>query len=62
MGRNYDVVTFISKYLFLRRPRVAIFVDIIKIVTMFVKTIREDSKTLKELETMYQNTICICIF
>ena len=62
MGRNYDVVTFISKYLFLRRPRVAIFVDIIKIVTMFVKTIRKDSKTLKELETMYQNTICICIF
>ena len=62
MGRNYDVVTFTSKYLFLRRPRVAIFVDIIKIVAMFVKTIRKDSKTLKELETMYQNTICICIF
>ena len=61
MGRNYDVITFISKYLFLRRPRVAIFADIIKIVTMFVKTIRKDSKTSKELEIMYQNTICICI-
>ena len=60
MGRNYDVITFISKYLFLRRPRVAIFADIIKIVTMFVKTIRKDSKTSKELEIMYQNTICIC--
>ena len=61
MGRNYDVITFISKYLFLRRPRVAIFADIIKIVTMFVKTIRKDSKMSKELEIMYQNTICICI-
>ena len=60
MGRNYDVITFISKYLFLRMPRVAIFADIIKIVTMFVKTIRKDSKTSKELEIMYQNTICIC--
>ena len=61
MGRNYDVITFIPKYLFLRRPRVAIFADIIKIVTMFVKTIRKDSKMSKELEIMYQNTICICI-
>ena len=61
MGRNYDVITFISKYLFLRRPRVAIFADIIKIVTMFVKTIHKDSKMSKELEIMYQNTICICI-
>ena len=61
MGRNYDVITFISKYLFLRRPRVAIFADIIKIVTMFVKTICKDSKMSKELEIMYQNTICICI-
>ena len=45
----------------LRRPRVAIFADIIKIVTMFIKTIFEDSKKLKELEIMDQNAIYICI-
>ena len=42
-------------------PRVAIFADIIKIVTRFVKKIFEDSKKLKELEIMYQDTICVCI-
>ena len=34
MDRIYDVITFI-----LKRLGVAIFVDIIKIVTMFIKTI-----------------------
>ena len=46
--RNYDVINFISKYLYLRRPRAATFANIIKIVTMFIKTITE-----KELERMY---------
>ena len=32
MDKNYDVITFTSKYLILRRPRVAIFADFIKIV------------------------------
>ena len=45
----------------LRRSRVAIFADIIKIVTMFIKTIFEDLKEVKELEVMYQNSIYICI-
>ena len=40
----------------LRRPRVANFGHIIKIVTMFMKTIFKDSKKLKELEIMYQNS------
>ena len=44
----------------LRRPGVAIFADIIKIVTMFIKTIFKDSR-LKELEIMFQNAIYICI-
>ena len=39
MDRNYDVITFISKYPYLRRRGVAIFAGIIKIVTLFVKTI-----------------------
>ena len=43
MGRNYDVITFISKYLYLKKPRVAIFADIIKIASMFNKTILKDS-------------------
>ena len=55
MDRNYDVLTFISKYLFLRRPRVANSADIIKIATMFIKTTFKDSKKLKELEIIYSN-------
>ena len=39
MDRSYDVINIISKYLFLRRPRVAIFAEIIKFVTVFVTTI-----------------------
>ena len=44
MDSNYDVITFISKYRILRRPGVAIFVDIIKIITMFIKKIFKDSR------------------
>ena len=43
------------------RPRVAIFADIIKIVTMFVKTILNTQKKLKDLEITYQNAIYISI-
>ena len=46
---NYDVITFISKYPFLRRHRVAIFADTIKIITMFTKTIFKDSKNVKRI-------------
>ena len=45
-----------------RKPRVAVFADISKIVTMFFTTIFKDSKMLKKLETMNQNAIYICIF
>ena len=45
----------------LRRPRVAIFADIIKIVTMFIKTSLKTQKMLKGLEIMYPNAVCICI-
>ena len=43
MDRNYDGI-MISKYLISRRPRVAVFAEIIKIVTMFTKNIFKDSK------------------
>ena len=48
MKRNYDVLIIISKYLILRIPRVAIFADNIKIVTMFIKTSLKAQKMLKE--------------
>ena len=49
MGRNCDVITFIQKTLILRRPRVTIFADIIKIVTMFIKTIIKDPRKVKRI-------------
>ena len=53
MNRNYDVITFISKYLYLIRPRVANFVVITKIAPMFIKATFNDSKKLKSLEIMH---------
>ena len=38
MDRNYDVIIFQNTFI-LTRPRVAIAADIIKILTMFIKTI-----------------------
>ena len=35
MDKNYNVITMTSKYLYLKKPEVAIFADIIKIVVMF---------------------------
>ena len=60
MDRSYDAIIFIIKYLILRRPRVAIFAGIIKIVSMFFKTFLNTQKMLKELEIMYRNAIYIC--
>ena len=45
----------------LRRPSVAIFADIVKILTIFTKAIFRDSKNMKNLEITFQNEICICI-
>ena len=50
MDKTYDVITFVSKYLYiLRKPRVANFADIIKTAIMFKTTY----KKLKELEIMH---------
>ena len=49
MGRNYAVITFISKTFILRRPRVAYFANITEIVTMFVKTTFKDSQKVKRI-------------
>ena len=45
----------------LRRPGVAIFADIIKIIARFIKKNLKTQKKLKELEIMYQNAIYIYI-
>ena len=44
MDRNYDVITFISNVFILSRPKVANFVDITKITTMFIKNTLKDLK------------------
>ena len=44
MDINHDVITFI-----LRRPGEAIFADIVKIVTFFIKTIFKDSRKVKRI-------------
>ena len=49
MDRNYDIITFFQNTLILRRSGVAIFADIIKIVTVFIKAIIENSKKVKRI-------------
>ena len=49
MDRIDDAVTFISKKLYLKRPRVANFPEIIKISTMVIKTISKDSEKVKRI-------------
>ena len=43
------------------KPRLAIFADIIKVLSMFIKKIFKDSEKLTELEIMYKKAIYICI-
>ena len=42
-------------------PRVSIFADIIKIVTMFIKAIFTYSKKVKRIRIMHKNAIYICL-
>ena len=44
MGRNYDIISFISGNLYFKKAESSFFPDIIKIVTMFIKTTLKDSK------------------
>ena len=60
MDRNYDVIisySLLQNTFVLRRPRVAIFSEIIKIITMFTEKIFKDSKKFQKTEIMYQNAI-----
>ena len=49
MDRNYDAITCFSKKIILRRPEVVIFADIMKSLTIFIKTILKDSKKVKRI-------------
>ena len=52
MDKNYDIRSFISKYLkyIPRRPGAAIFADIIKFVTTFIKTIIKNWRKVKRIK------------
>ena len=56
MVKNYEVISFISKYLILRWPGVVIFADIIKIVTIFIKAITKDSRKVKRIRNYLSNS------
>ena len=51
MDKIYDVITFLKKIFILRRPEVAIFADIIKILTTFIKTILKGSRKLRRIRS-----------
>ena len=62
MDKNYDVINFISKNLFLSKPGVAIFADIIKIVTTFFKIIFKNSRNVKRIRdyvSVYMQSISV---
>ena len=49
MDSNYDVIIFFQQTFILRRLVATIFADIIKIVTMFIKTILKDSGKVRRI-------------
>ena len=55
MDRIYDVITLFQKTFILRRPGVVVFADIIKIVTMFIKTIFKNSGKVKRIRNYLSN-------
>ena len=56
IDRIYDVINFISKYLYFKKTGVAIFADIIKTLTIFFITIFKDSRKVK----MNRNYVSKC--
>ena len=62
MDRNYDVMIYIQSSFILRMPRVAIFAGLIKIVTMFIKTIFKGSRYVKRVRNYVPETESISEF
>ena len=52
---------FLKNMYILRKARIAVFADIIKILSMFIKKIFKDSKKVKGISNFDQKTIYICI-
>ena len=61
MDKSFDVITFFQKIFFLRRRGIAIFGDIIKIVTMFIKTILRDSRKVRRIRN-YVSKWNLCLY
>ena len=57
--QSYDVITFFRNIFISRRPSVAIFVDIIKIVTMYIKPIFKNTKKVKQIRNSVPKSIYI---
>ena len=57
MDINYDVITFLSKYLYFKKAWGSHFADITKVETFFIKTIFVDSRKVKRI--LYQKEFCI---
>ena len=52
MDKKYDFITIISKYSYFMKAWSRYFCDIIKIVTIFVKTITKDSRKVKRIRNV----------
>ena len=63
MDRNYDVITFFSKNLYFKKAGVAIFADIIKVLTTFFKRILKDSGKvrIRSYESEWNVYLCFLI-
>ena len=61
MDKSFDVITFFQKIFFSRRRGIAIFGDIIKIVTMFIKTILRDSRKVRRIRN-YVSKWNLCLY
>ena len=64
MDINYDVISYILKYLLFRKAyRVVIVRDIIKILTVFIKSIFKGSKKFKRLCAKFHHcNMCVTDF
>ena len=49
MGRSYEAIDLFQNTLILRRPRVVISADVIKVVTTFIKKNFKDSKKVERI-------------
>ena len=61
IDRNYDVITFILKYLYFKKTEQLFFLTSSKLQPYLLKLFLKTQKKLKELDIMYQNAIYICI-